>query len=116
MFFSQQNRSWFLGLAAGLTMAMCVPVSAQAAGKGDDRPQASLSAQASKEVSQDTVTITLAKEVRESSQAEVVKALSNTLDSAMKDAKAESRVQARSGNYQVWPHTDEDGDITNWAG
>jgi len=120
MYWMQQKRTWLSGLAAGLAMALTVPAHAHDEGDREARrkpwPQATLEAQAFKEVSQDTVTITLAKEVSDPSQEAVVKALSDALDSVMKDAKAESKVQARSGDYRVWPHNDDKGAITNWRG
>lgn len=116
MFFLQRKRHWLLGVAAGLALAMTAPVHAHEGESRHGWPQASLNAQASKEVQQDTVNITLAKELSDPSQAAVVKALSEALDSVMKDAKAEGKVQARSGNYRIWPHNDDKGAITNWRG
>lgn len=120
MYSTQQKRSWLSGVAVGLAMAVSMPAYSHEGGGHEARrapwPQASLDAQAFKEVPQDTVTITLAKEVSDPSQAAVVKALSSALDSAMKDAKAEAKVQARSGNYRIWPHNDDKGAITNWRG
>lgn len=114
----KRKQQWFLGLLAGVSLAMAAPVNAH---EGHERaqhkfPQASLNAEASKEVQQDTVSITLVKELSDPSQTAVVKALGEALDSVMKDAKAESKVQARSGNYRVWPHHDEKGAITSWRG
>lgn len=118
MYFLQQKRHWVLGMAAGLALALSTPSQAHESGEQSRHkwPQASLNAQATTEVQQDTVTITLAKELSDPSQAAVVKALSQALDSVMKDAKAQDQVQARSGNYRVWPHNDDKGAITNWRG
>jgi len=120
MYGLQQKRNWMVGLAAGLAMALTVPAHAHEEGDREARskpwPQATLEAQAFKEVSQDTVTITLSKEVSDPSQEAVLKALSDALDPVMKEAKAEDKVQARSGDYRVWPHTDDKGVITNWRG
>lgn len=121
MVLSKQKHSWLAGMAASLAMAVIVPVHAH----GPDEhhgaryphlPEATLDAQASKEIAQDTVSITLVKELSDPAQATVIKDLSAALDSVMKDAKTESAVQARSGNYRVWPHTDDKGAITNWRG
>lgn len=117
----QHKRSWLAGVATGLAMALSAPALAHEEGHGHDArhqswPEATLDAQASKEIQQDTVTITLVKEVADPSQAAVVKALSDALDSVMKEAKAESKVQSRSGNYRIWPHNDDKGAITNWRG
>ncbi|HUH88625.1 MAG TPA: SIMPL domain-containing protein [Pusillimonas sp.] len=124
MYLSKQKLNWLAGLAAGLALALAMPAQAGDQGDPGDRgkreqrhwPQATLDAQASKEIQQDTVTITLAKELSDPSQANVVKALSEALDSVMKDAKGESKVQAHSGNYRVWPHSDDKGAVTNWRG
>lgn len=114
----ERKQQWFLGVMAGIAMMMASPIQAH---EGHEHarqksPQASLSAEASKEVQQDTVSITLVKELSDPSQAEVVKALGEALDSVMSDARAQAKVQARSGNYRVWPHNDEKGTITNWRG
>ena len=118
MYFIKQQQKRLLGMAAGIALALSAPVHAHEGHEHSSNkwPQASLSAEASKEVSQDTVSITLVKEVADPSQAAVVKALSEALESVMKDAKQETKVQARSGNYRIWPHTDDKGAITNWRG
>src|SRR5690606_19049974 len=120
MYLFQQKHSWLAGVVAGLAMALALPAHAHEPGDHDAHrkpmPEATLDAQAFAEVAQDTVTITLATEVSDPSQEAVVKALSNTLDSVMKDARAEGKVQSRSGNYRVWPHNDDKGAITNWRG
>lgn len=121
MYLSKQKRNWLMGMATVLAMSLSLPGYAQKGGDGHEGsrkhwPQASLEAQAFKEVRQDTVTITLVKELSDPSQEAVVKALSEALDSVMKDAKAESKVQTRSGNYRIWPHHDDKGAITNWMG
>lgn len=121
MYLLKHKPSWLTGLAVGLAIALVAPVHAHGTDVDNDRgyravPQATLDAQASKEIQQDTVSITLVKELSDPAQAVVVKGLSEALDSVMKEAKAETAVQSRSGNYRVWPHTDEKGAITNWRG
>lgn len=118
MYFLQQKRNWLTGIAAGIALALSVPVHAHEGHNDSPKkwPQATLNAEASKEVQQDTVTITLVKELSDPSQAAVVKALGEALESVMKDAKSHAEVQARSGNYRVWPHNDDKGAITNWRG
>lgn len=80
------------------------------------QPQAILSAEASSEVGQDTVHLSLAAEVTADSQSEAAKKLNQRLDQAMKQAKAKTGIEARSGNYHVWPGTDRDGRVTQWRG
>jgi len=122
MYLLQQKRVWLVSMVMGAFMVLSMPAAyAHKAGEDHDKPhrswpQATLDAQASKEVRQDTVTITLVKELSDPSQAAVVRALSEALDSVMQDAKSEDKVQASSGNYRIWPHNDKKGTITNWRG
>ncbi len=84
--------------------------------KGGKWPQASLRAEASEQIAQDTVKITLASEVSDATQSAVAKVLSTTLQSVMNDAKGNPKVEVSSGNYHVWPMNDEQGRISNWRG
>lgn len=77
-------------------------------------PQASLSAQASSVVAQDTVQITLASEVSAASQIEVAQALNKILDTTMKQAKGHKDVEVRSGAYRVWPISKQDSKAIEW--
>lgn len=121
MYLSGQKRKWLsaivLCIGAG---AWAMPVSAQQGSspqaKGEKWPQASLRAEASAEVVQDTVKITLATEVSDASQTAVAKALSATLASVMADAKGNPRIKVSSGNYHVWPMNNDKGKISNWRG
>jgi len=79
-------------------------------------PYASLSAEAVTEVARDTVRITLAAEVSDSAQADVASALTEKVDSVMKQARGREGIKTYSGNYQVWPMNDKDGRISNWRG
>ncbi|MGB3276478.1 MAG: SIMPL domain-containing protein [Castellaniella sp.] len=79
-------------------------------------PRASLSAEASSEVGQDTVEITLAAELSGKSQTQVAETLNQRLDSVMKQAKGHEGIEARSGSYRIWPTTDRDGKIAEWRG
>lgn len=121
MLLTRSKRNWRAATMACLAIAASSAVFAQSE-QGDSRiapkalPQATLEAQAYKEVRQDTVTITLAKEVSDPSQAAIIKALSDSLESVMKDAKAADKVESRSGNYRIWPHHNDKGAITNWRG
>lgn len=122
MFPKSQKRKFFpalvLCLAAAAPAVALQPVYAQGSGKAatSSLPKVSLNAQVFETVAQDTVTIVLATDVSQSKQDTVTQKLSETLDSVMKEAKAQQKVQVRSGNYRVWPNTDEDGDISSWRG
>ncbi|MHA3903863.1 SIMPL domain-containing protein [Castellaniella sp. WN] len=104
-------------LLAGLSLvlaSMALPVLAHEGEPAE--PRASLSAEASSEVAQDTVEITLAAELSGVSQTEVAEALNQRLDSVMKQAKGHQGIEARSGSYRIWPTTDRDGKIAEWRG
>ena len=73
-------------------------------------------AQASAQIAQDTVKITLASELVNASQTVLAANLSKTLESVMKQAKSNPKVKASSGNYRVWPVNDKNGKISNWHG
>ncbi len=88
------------------------------AGHAMQVPQASLRAQASQEVVQDRVAITLAAEISDDSQQAVTETLSDKLDQATQRAKslADKAVTITTGSYRVWPMNDDDGKISNWRG
>src|SRR3546814_18033254 len=83
MYLSRQNGKWVLALALCVaTACLGTSVSAHESGKGQHRekwPQAQLQAEASAEIAQDTVKITLASEISDASQTAVASALSKTL-------------------------------------
>lgn len=79
-------------------------------------PQASLQAEAAAELAHDTVRITLASEVSESSQAAVAAALAKVMDKVMAQAKGHQGIKVSTGNYNIWPMNDKDGQISNWRG
>ncbi|MBC2770868.1 SIMPL domain-containing protein [Pusillimonas minor] len=79
-------------------------------------PLAALNASASSQVSQDTIKITLAAQVANASHQKVSAGLTQALDSVVKQAKAVSSVKTYSGNYRVWPLTNDEGKITGWQG
>lgn len=128
MQFFHSDRKWLPGIAAmALFAALSLPVQAAAAavdggdvslpGAKESRwPQATLNAEASATVAQDTVRITLAVELADASQTKVTAALGKTMDSVMKQAKADTKVKARNGNYSLYPFTDKNGKITSWRG
>lgn len=121
MYLSGQNRKRLFALALSVgASTMTLPVLAQQEGddepKGGKWPQASLRAEASEQIAQDTVRITLASEVSDATQSAVAKSLSKTLQSVMDDAKGDAKVKVSSGNYHVWPMNNEKGKISNWRG
>lgn len=107
-------------LALGAALAVAQPAQARphpdASASRQDRPQATLSAQASAEVPQDTAQVTLAADVSGTSQAEVSEQLNGRLDTVMKQAKGHDGIEASSGSYRIWPMTDRDGRISEWRG
>jgi predicted secreted protein len=117
----RQKRKLMLALAlcAG-ACALALPAVAQSGPETpsaqEQWPQASLRAEASAQIAQDTVKITLATELNGASQAAVAKLLNTTLESVMKQAKGNAKVKATSGNYRVWPMSNEKGEISDWRG
>ena len=111
------NRKFLIGGAIGLAALMAaLPASArdQDGSKQDSGPRATLSAQASSVVVQDTVQITLASELNAASQVEAAQALNKVLDATMKQAKGAKDVEVRSGAYRVWPTSKQDSKETEW--
>jgi len=106
-------------------LALCLAASLLTApafshGSHDDKkhraPRLSLQAQASSDVQQDTVTITLASELEGADQADVAKRLTEHLNKTLAAARGVDGVEARNGAYRLWPNTDRDGKITAWRG
>ncbi|MCI2809139.1 SIMPL domain-containing protein [Eoetvoesiella caeni] len=122
MYLFQANRKWLSSIAAlALAAAFSVPVQAATDAeapivKESKWPQATLNAEASATVAQDTVKITLATELTDASQTKVTAALGKTLSSVMEQAKADPKVKARNGSYNLYPFTDKSGKITSWRG
>jgi len=111
---STQSRGTLLaGLLLAL-MAVATPTLAHDSDRAE--PQATLSAEASAEVEQDTVQVTLAAELTGATQAQVADALNARLDSVMRQAKGQQGIEARSGSYRIWPMSDRDGKISEWRG
>jgi predicted secreted protein len=107
------------GIAASLGVAAQVPTGAEDRGHHERRsawPQANLQAEAAAEIPQDTVRITLASEVSDSTQAGVAAALAKVMDDVMARAKGNDAIKVTTGNYSIWPMNDKDGKISNWRG
>src|SRR5690606_22557890 len=105
-----RNRKHLLASLLLTSAAIAVPAMAHEAKPAE--PRATLSAEASSEVGQDTVEITLSAELSGASQTEVAEALNKRLESAMQQAKGQKGIEARSGSYRIWPMTDRDGKIS----
>lgn len=106
-------------LPLGLALAMLAAPGLSAADSPEARvkyPYASLQAEAVTEVVRDTVRLTLAAEESAQSQADVAAALTQKVDSVMKEVRGKEGIKAYSGNFRVWPMSDKDGVISNWRG
>lgn len=110
---------------AALALAVCffglaVPAVAQAAepsiAETSTDPRASLSAQASSEVSQDQVQITLVAELASATQEQVAQELNQRLQAAMKLAQGHAGIDVHNGAYRIWTTTDRDGKLAQWRG
>lgn len=94
-------------LAAGATVLPATAVLAQD-GAGHHREQATkeptlaLNASASETVAQDTVTLTLNKEVRGDNQVELSRSVNETMNKVRDKAKADKELEVKTGSYQVW--------------
>nr|WP_244816124.1 SIMPL domain-containing protein [Caballeronia sp. Lep1P3] len=76
----------------------------------------SLSAQATAQVPQDVVTITLFYEQEAADPSSLTATLNQRADAALREAKGVDGVTARSGSFTVYPSTDRDGKISAWRG
>lgn len=118
MFPSAPNRKILLGGIVSLAALMtALPALAQNPGvsrQDASETQATLNAQASSVVAQDTVEITLASELSAASQVEAAQALNKVLDATMKQAKGHEGIEVHSGGYRVWPMNKQDSKVTEW--
>lgn len=76
-------------------------VTAHASDKAGE-PTLSLRASASETVAQDTVTLTLNKEVRGDNQVELSRSVNETMNKVRDKAKADNELEVKTGSYQVW--------------
>jgi predicted secreted protein len=76
----------------------------------------SLAAQASADVPQDVVDITLFYEQEAQDPASLTSVLNQRADAALRQAKGVDNVTAHSGSFTVYPSTDRDGRISAWRG
>ena len=103
--------------AAPLSVAIA-PVTAHAQTVVQYQPSGvlSLNAQASAEVPQDVVDITLFYEQEASDPSSLTGTLNQRADTALQKAKSVSSVTARTGSFSIYPSTDRDGRISAWRG
>ncbi|WP_096031464.1 SIMPL domain-containing protein [Caballeronia glebae] len=76
----------------------------------------SLSAQASAQVQQDVVDITLFYEQEAADPSSLTSTLNQRAEAALREAKGVEGVTAKSGSFTVYPSTDRDGKISAWRG
>ncbi|WP_269506048.1 SIMPL domain-containing protein [Burkholderia sp. IMCC1007] len=114
-------------LALSLVLAAAVPVAltlaapaahAQTANPHFPEPAGvlSLSSQASADVPQDIIHITLFYEQQAKDPGSLTSALNQRADAALAQAKGVSGVTAHTGAFSVYPSTDRDGKISAWRG
>ncbi|WP_175907996.1 SIMPL domain-containing protein [Burkholderia sp. BCC1640] len=114
-------------LALSLALAAAVPVAltlaspaahAQTANPHFPEPAGvlSLSSQASADVPQDIIHITLFYEQQAKDPGSLTSALNQRADAALAQAKGVSGVTAHTGAFSVYPTTDRDGKISAWRG
>lgn len=103
-----------------MALALCAAVeatAAQTAGVPVAAPRAgvlTIEGQAGAEVPLDVATVTLITESEDPDPAALAQRINRTLDATLKEAKADTRVSARSGGYRSFPATDREGRITAW--
>ncbi|KUY94597.1 MULTISPECIES: SIMPL domain-containing protein [unclassified Burkholderia] len=114
-------------LALSLALAAAIPVAltlaspaahAQTANPHFPEPAGvlSLSSQASADVPQDIIHITLFYEQQAKDPGSLTSALNQRADAALAQAKGVSGVTAHTGAFSVYPSTDRDGKISAWRG
>ncbi|WP_175666814.1 SIMPL domain-containing protein [Burkholderia multivorans] len=114
-------------VALSLALAAAVPVAltlaspaahAQAVNPHFPEPAGvlSLSSQASADVPQDIIHITLLYEQQAKDPGSLTSALNQRADAALAQAKGVSGVSAHTGAFSVYPSTDRDGKISAWRG
>ncbi|SAL48825.1 SIMPL domain-containing protein [Caballeronia telluris] len=115
-----KNKTAFALAAAAISSAALTMSATVAAQTVLTQPQPSgvlsLSAQASTEVPQDTVNITLFYEQEAQDASSLTTTLNQRADTALRAAKGVEGVTARSGSFTVFPSTDRDGRISAWRG
>ncbi|MGF6610936.1 putative secreted protein [Paraburkholderia sp. WSM4175] len=111
-------RSLALALALGAPVALALNPAPARAQTMMPQPSGvlSLNAQASAEIPQDEVEITLFYEQEASEPSSLTSTLNERADAALQKARGVSGVTARSGAFSIFPSTDRDGRISTWRG
>ncbi|MBC8749648.1 MULTISPECIES: SIMPL domain-containing protein [Paraburkholderia] len=111
-------RALALALAFGAPVALALNAAPARAQSMMQQPSGvlSLNAQASAEVPQDEVEITLFYEQEASEPSSLTSTLNERADAALQKARGVSGVTARSGAFSIFPSTDRDGRISAWRG
>jgi predicted secreted protein len=104
-----------MSLATSLALASAA-AHAQTVTQAEPAGVLSLNAQASAEVPQDVVDITLFYEQEASDPSALTSTLNQRADAALRQAKGVSGVTARTGSFAISPSTDRDGRISAWRG
>lgn len=98
------------------TLALSVAPAARAQVTPPPAGVLSLSAQASTDVPQDVVDITLFYEQEAKDPGSLTAELNRRADAALSRARGVSGVSAHTGGFSVYPSTDRDGKISAWRG
>ncbi|WP_246795741.1 SIMPL domain-containing protein [Burkholderia perseverans] len=98
------------------TLALSVAPAARAQVTPPPAGVLSLSAQASTDVPQDVVDITLFYEQEAKDPGSLTAELNRRADAALARARGVSGVSAHTGGFSVYPSTDRDGKISAWRG
>jgi predicted secreted protein len=112
-------RALALALVCTAPVALALtPAMARAQGVMQAQPSGvlSLNAQASAEIPQDVVDITLFYEQEASDPSALTATLNQRADAALQKARGVSGVTARTGSFAIFPSTDRDGRISAWRG
>ncbi|MEX3639054.1 SIMPL domain-containing protein [Paraburkholderia sp. BR14320] len=111
-------RALALALAFGAPVALALNPAPARAQTMMPQPSGvlSLNAQASAEVPQDEVEITLFYEQEASEPSALTSTLNQRADAALQKARGVAGVTARSGAFSIFPSTDRDGRISAWRG
>lgn len=81
---------------------------APASSQGDDRTIVSLSADAYREVAQDRVILTLAREARGEVSKTLADEVNKAINAVMESGKTNPKLELKSGAYNLWPQQEYD--------